>query len=97
MNLVRISSGGAEKPVLFIEGGMHAREWISPAFTLYIINQLLENPAYTEKLDWIVLPVVNPDGYEYTWTTVRFNTNIISFGNLNICFVFSFKLFLKLN
>ena len=24
-----------------------------------------------DAYDWYFLPVVNPDGYEYTWTTVR--------------------------
>lgn len=26
--------------------------------------------ALTEAYDWYFLPVVNPDGYAYTWTTV---------------------------
>lgn len=52
---------------------MHAREWISPAFSLYIISQLVENLStrgFLREIDWIILPVINPDGYDYTWTTV---------------------------
>lgn len=30
-----------ENPTIFIEGGIHAREWISPAVTTYILHQLL--------------------------------------------------------
>lgn len=77
MNIIQISDGNGRKPVLFIEAGMHAREWISPALALYIINQLVENEsnrALLADLDWIILPSMNPDGYEYTWTTVLFLT-----------------------
>jgi murein tripeptide amidase MpaA len=53
---------------LFI--GIHAREWISPASVTYIINELIENrDAHGEavrSVDWYILPVVNPDGYEYS-------------------------------
>ncbi|EFA09249.1 carboxypeptidase B [Tribolium castaneum] len=76
MNLVRISSGPRDppKPVIFVDAGIHAREWIAPAVALYLINQLVENPSNSnllEAVDWIVLPSVNPDGYEFTWTGDR--------------------------
>lgn len=61
------------KPAIFIDGGMHAREWIAPAQVLYIIDQLVKNPDNKElyaNVDWYLLPVVNPDGYEYTFTNV---------------------------
>lgn len=55
--------------------GMHAREWISVAVATYILSQLVErNSSYTKLLDlsdWMILPVVNPDGYEYTHTYDR--------------------------
>lgn len=54
---------------------MHAREWISTAVATYIINQLVEkNANYTRLLDatdWIIMPVANPDGYEFTHTEDR--------------------------
>lgn len=54
--------------------GIHAREWISPATVTYIMSELIENNAahteLTDKLDWYFVPVVNPDGYEYSHTTV---------------------------
>ncbi|XP_044252922.1 carboxypeptidase B-like [Tribolium madens] len=85
MDLVRISSGPSDppKPVIFIDAGIHAREWIAPALALYIINQLVENPDnlnLTSDIDWIILPSVNPDGYEYTWTTNRLWRKTISPG-----------------
>ncbi|EFA01360.1 carboxypeptidase B [Tribolium castaneum] len=85
MNLIRISSGTTNppKPVIFIDAGIHAREWIAPALALYVINQLVENPEnsnLSKDIDWIILPSVNPDGYEYTWTTNRLWRKTISPG-----------------
>lgn len=71
--LIRISSGGSDKPLIYIEAAIHAREWIAPPVALYIINQLVENPDYAylyENIDWAIIPVVNPDGYEYTHVDV---------------------------
>ncbi|KAJ8971240.1 hypothetical protein NQ314_000802 [Rhamnusium bicolor] len=68
---VRISSGGSDKPIIFIDGGIHGREWIAPATALYIINQLVENPENDdlyEEVDWVIIPCLNPDGYEYSHT-----------------------------
>ncbi|KAJ8950616.1 hypothetical protein NQ318_010815 [Aromia moschata] len=72
--LVRISSGGTNKTTIFMDAAIHAREWIAPSMALYIINQLVENPNNTdlyEDIDWAIIPVANPDGYEYTHTTAR--------------------------
>ncbi|KAK5642383.1 hypothetical protein RI129_008550 [Pyrocoelia pectoralis] len=72
MVVIQISSNpSANNPIIFIDGGIHAREWIAPAQVLYIINQLVENPANRDLLDdvdWHILPVANPDGYEYSQT-----------------------------
>jgi len=62
------------KRAIFIEGGIHAREWISPATVTYIMRDLVVNPRHDSMLnqyDFFILPVVNPDGYEYTHTTDR--------------------------
>lgn len=54
---------------------MHAREWIGSAVATYILSQLVEKNASYAKLldnsDWMILPVVNPDGYEFTHTGDR--------------------------
>lgn len=60
--VIRISNGKANAPALWIDGGIHAREWISPAAVTYIINHLVENSEDLEA-DYYILPVANPDGY----------------------------------
>ncbi|XP_017472050.1 PREDICTED: zinc carboxypeptidase A 1-like [Rhagoletis zephyria] len=68
--------GATKRRGIFIEGGMHAREWISPATTTYIINQLLTSTnadvrRTAESFEWYVVPHSNPDGYVYTHTNNR--------------------------
>lgn len=31
---------GTDKPAFYFEGGIHAREWISPATVLYMVGQV---------------------------------------------------------
>lgn len=65
--------------IVIVAGG-HAREWISTSTAAYLLRTLLHNfdPAnrnLIQKLlrhyDFVFVPVLNPDGYEYTWTTDR--------------------------
>jgi murein tripeptide amidase MpaA len=66
---VKISNGGEGKPALFIDAGIHAREWIAPTTALYAIKQLVENKTNSyifEHIDIYVVPCLNPDGYEFT-------------------------------
>ncbi|XP_064081518.1 carboxypeptidase B1-like [Macrobrachium nipponense] len=59
------------KPIIFIDGGIHAREWISPAAAMYLIERLSESPNLTRGIEWQIMPLLNPDGYAYTWTHDR--------------------------
>jgi carboxypeptidase A4 len=51
--------------------GVHAREWISPAVATYIIRELQKDTGLLNKMDFYVMPVLNPDGYEYSHTKDR--------------------------
>ncbi|KAH8263152.1 hypothetical protein KR044_005265 [Drosophila immigrans] len=73
---VKISKSLSEKPGIFLEAGIHAREWIAPAAATYIINQLLTSNLDSVKelannYNWYVFPHANPDGYVHTHTTDR--------------------------
>ncbi|XP_068620166.1 carboxypeptidase B-like [Battus philenor] len=71
MKLVKISQNhNAGNPIIFIDAGIHAREWVAPAMAIYLIQRLVMDPEARRSelfgVDWYILPVVNPDGYEYT-------------------------------
>lgn len=70
---------GSSKPAIWIDAGIHAREWIAPATAVYLIHALVsgytqENESISQLIanyDWYILPVLNPDGYEYSNSTDR--------------------------
>uniref|UniRef100_T1KB80 Peptidase M14 domain-containing protein n=1 Tax=Tetranychus urticae TaxID=32264 RepID=T1KB80_TETUR len=79
LTLVRIGNSiqrFKRKPIIYIQGGSHAREWISPATLIYLITTLTKSKdrsitKLTHFFEYWFLPVVNPDGYEYTHTHNR--------------------------
>ncbi|KAF1413784.1 Carboxypeptidase B, partial [Spheniscus humboldti] len=78
MYLLRMGKRGPNKKAIFMDCGFHAREWISPAFCQWFVKEALETygkdtvmTKLLNSLDFYVLPVVNIDGYVYTWTKDR--------------------------
>ncbi len=80
INVMRLTSstGGANKPGVFLNGCQHAREWITPAAVMYIADTLVRgygtDARVTALLDsrvFYLVAVSNPDGYNYSWTTDR--------------------------
>ena len=60
---------------ILIIGGVHGREWVTISSTLYLAAQLIDllsnphqNLTFLQQSSIHVVPVVNPDGYAYTWT-----------------------------
>ncbi len=69
--------GPGVRGVLY-NGCQHSREWVASMATTYIADQLIRryssDPAITQLVDSAILyvvPVVNVDGFVYTWTTNR--------------------------
>ncbi|XP_055587008.1 zinc carboxypeptidase-like [Uranotaenia lowii] len=61
---------------VFVECGIHAREWIGPAVCTYLLNELLTSNVsevrnLADNFDWFFFPVVNPDGYKYSFESDR--------------------------
>ncbi|XP_058978160.1 carboxypeptidase B [Musca domestica] len=70
LKVLRISENPKEYKKIWIDGGIHAREWISPATVTFILYQLMskwqDHPEYIRQKTWYVMPVMNPDGYVYS-------------------------------
>lgn len=71
---ITAAKGGETKPMIFLNSLQHAREWVSGATTTYFIHQLLtgygqdtEVTELLDKLEFVIMPIINVDGYNYTW------------------------------
>jgi hypothetical protein len=61
------------RPNVLFMGMHHAREWIATAVAMKLIRWLADSgAALTSTHDIWVIPVENPDGYQYTFTTDRY-------------------------
>ncbi|RSM52792.1 zinc carboxypeptidase [Actinoplanes sp. ATCC 53533] len=71
----RVVPDGRRPAALYL-GAQHAREWITPEMTRRLMHHVIDgygtDPALTKLLNttelWF-LPVVNPDGYDFTFTS----------------------------
>ncbi|XP_012520198.1 PREDICTED: carboxypeptidase A4 isoform X1 [Propithecus coquereli] len=78
--VLKFSTGeGERRPAIWLNAGIHSREWISQATAIWtarkIVSDYRKDPAITsilERMDIFLLPVANPDGYVYTQTKNRF-------------------------
>ncbi|XP_065094116.1 carboxypeptidase B-like [Ochlerotatus camptorhynchus] len=105
IKVITISTNGEVddfRPIVLIDGGIHAREWAGHMSVLYLIHQLVERSAENmdllNKTNWVIMPVVNPDGYVYTyehnrlWRKNRAPVNMLCIGtDLNRNFPFRWK------
>jgi murein tripeptide amidase MpaA len=62
------------KPGVFIQAEVHAREWLANSATLYILNALAEGYGIDDEItdalnsaNFYIAPTINVDGYIYTW------------------------------
>ncbi|MBM4109357.1 MAG: hypothetical protein FJ255_11225, partial [Phycisphaerae bacterium] len=63
------------RPIILINGCQHAREWIALMTTVFFMDRLAEEygmnariTALMDRVEFYIVPIVNPDGYDYTWT-----------------------------
>uniref|UniRef100_G3VN03 Peptidase M14 domain-containing protein n=1 Tax=Sarcophilus harrisii TaxID=9305 RepID=G3VN03_SARHA len=77
MNVLKFSTGG-KKPAIWLDAGIHAREWVTQATALWTANKIAsdygKDPSITSLLDAMdifLLPVTNPDGYVFSWIKNR--------------------------
>lgn len=72
-------NAASDRPVILWNGCQHAREWISPMTVTYIASRLVADydtdPAVRSLVDStriVIVPVANPDGYLYSWSSQRY-------------------------
>jgi hypothetical protein len=76
---VRIGGTAPDAVPMMINGTQHAREWIAAMATTCVADRLVReydsDPAIRDFVDhtelWVV-PVANPDGYQYSWGSDRY-------------------------
>jgi murein tripeptide amidase MpaA len=96
---LRIAGTGGtspSRPAVLLNGVQHAREWIAAMTPMYLADQLISRydtdatvRGLLDEVEVIVLPVVNPDGYAYTWASPanrfwRKNRRVNSNGTIGV-------------
>ncbi len=93
---IEIRGGGdaTGRPAVIFSGTQHAREWLSPMTVMYIADKLVRDygndPRITALLDACtvhIVPIVNPDGYQYSWNSNRLwrkNRRVNSGGSVGV-------------
>ncbi|XP_046952018.1 carboxypeptidase A2 [Lynx rufus] len=77
MNVLKFSTGG-DKPAIWLDAGIHAREWVTQATALWTANKIASGygndvsiTSILDMMDIFLLPVTNPDGYVFSQTKNR--------------------------
>ncbi|XP_069486219.1 carboxypeptidase A2 [Ambystoma mexicanum] len=76
--VIKFSTGGTNRPAIWLDAGIHSREWVTQATALWTVNQLASQyrrdasiTALLDEMDVYVLIVTNPDGYVFTHSSNR--------------------------
>lgn len=72
-------STGIKNTAVFLMGGEEGKDWLTPAVLLNFVSYILEQKQNVDLLikhyDLYILPMMNPDGYEYSTTKVNIQLN----------------------
>lgn len=71
-----IVPGQPTRPIFLITAAQHAREWAATSSAMWIAERLTRDVTFdpviaqlVNNVDFRIIPVVNPDGYRYTFPT----------------------------
>ncbi|KAJ8125025.1 hypothetical protein O1611_g8614 [Lasiodiplodia mahajangana] len=71
-------TSGQPREIILVTGGFHAREWIATSSVNYVAWSFIQSAdddpmvrKILERFDLVFIPVLNPDGYEYSWEVDR--------------------------
>ncbi|CAF3176435.1 unnamed protein product [Rotaria socialis] len=79
---------------IWIDCGIHAREWITPAACIWMVDKLIDeynknDATVTSLLNYwnvYIAPSLNPDGYQYSRTTSRLWRKSRARGTTGSCY-----------
>uniref|UniRef100_A0A8D0EIM2 Peptidase M14 domain-containing protein n=1 Tax=Strix occidentalis caurina TaxID=311401 RepID=A0A8D0EIM2_STROC len=75
---VQFSTGGSKRPAIWLDTGIHSREWITQATGIWTANKVTTCPgndpsvtAILDSMDIFFEIVTNPDGFAFTHSSNR--------------------------
>ncbi|XP_004592590.2 carboxypeptidase A1 [Ochotona princeps] len=78
IHVLKFSTGGSQRPAIWIDTGIHSREWITQASGVWFAKKITEDygqdPTVTsilDNLDIFLEIVTNPDGFAFTHSQNR--------------------------
>ncbi|XP_008289933.1 carboxypeptidase A2-like [Stegastes partitus] len=78
MYVLKFSTGGSNRPAIWIDTGIHAREWVSQATGVWTANKIATDygtdaslTSLLNTMDIYLMILTNPDGYAYTHSSDR--------------------------
>ncbi|XP_063337004.1 carboxypeptidase A1-like [Pelmatolapia mariae] len=78
LNVLKFSTGGTNRPAIWIDTGIHSREWVTQASGLWFAKKIVTDfgrdpklTAILNQMDIFLEIVTNPDGYVFTHTNSR--------------------------
>nr|XP_036676901.1 zinc carboxypeptidase A 1 isoform X2 [Drosophila suzukii] len=102
LEVIRVSNGNPDNWAVFVDAGLQARDWLSPAALTYAISKLThlwvrpkgqgqgQRQSRADKtmrrIDWYFLPLANPDGYQYSRHTDRLWTKNRGYDSDSGCY-----------
>ncbi|XP_020857992.1 carboxypeptidase A1-like [Phascolarctos cinereus] len=78
LNVLKFSTGGSNRPAIWIDTGIHSREWVTQATGIWFAKKITEDygqdetlTAILDSMDIFLEIVTNPDGFAYTHSSNR--------------------------
>uniref|UniRef100_A0A674PMZ1 Carboxypeptidase A1 n=1 Tax=Takifugu rubripes TaxID=31033 RepID=A0A674PMZ1_TAKRU len=71
LNVLKFSTGGSKRPAIWIDTGIHSREWVTQASGTWFAKKIPALTAILNEMDIFLEIVTNPDGFYYTHSNDR--------------------------